>query len=313
MGFFISKDQAHSGFSAEDQPALRIDPGTGEQIRFETSDCSYAESAEKNSTAHLTSLINPITGPVYVNGAEPGDTLIVDIADIELGEFGWSGYFAGSGALAGVMGDEPYMRQVPISDGQIHLTDTISVPARPMVGCFGTAPATGRNSSTAPVYAEGGNLDLTYATIGTRLFLPVRVAGAYLGLGDIHAVMAEGEASDVAVEAAGIITATVSLNKTMTVTAPVLETAEEMIFVGLGDSLQDSLAHGYERAFTFLTEEHGFERGDAFTLMSALVHSALGGPAGSAEGEPGSPVAAGAITTHHVPKWILAKAPNAAA
>lgn len=305
MSLFIGKDQAHSGFSAEDQPALTIDPGTGQHILFETSDCSYEELAEKGSNAELTSILNPITGPVFVNGAEPGDTLVVDVVDITLGEFGWSGYFQGSGALAGVMGDEPYMRKIPIADGQVQLTDTISVPARPMVGCFGTAPATGRNSSTAPVYTEGGNLDLTYATIGTRLYLPVRVAGAYLGLGDIHAVMAEGEASDVAVEAAGTITATVSLRKDLAVSAPVLETADEVIFVGLGDTLQGSLANGYQRAFRFLVNAHGFSRGDAFTVMSAMVNSALGGPAGSAEVPEGSPLAAGAITTHHVPKSIL--------
>ncbi|MBC9935730.1 MULTISPECIES: acetamidase/formamidase family protein [unclassified Leucobacter] len=305
MSFFLSKDQAHSGFSAEDSPALSLDPGTGERIVFETSDDAYAEYAATGSSRNLTSMVNPITGPVFVNGAEPGDTLIVTIVDIELGEYGWSGYFQGSGALAAVMGDEPYMRQIPIRDGEIHLTDTIRVPARPMVGCFGTAPAVGRNSSTAPVYAEGGNLDLTYATIGTRLYLPVRVAGAYLGLGDIHAVMAEGEASDVAVEAAGKITATVELTREFSVSAPVLETADEIIFVGLGDSLQESLAHGYQRAFRYLTRVHGFSRGDAFTVMSATVHSALGGPAGSAEAADGSDVAAGAVTTHHVPKFIL--------
>ncbi|MCS3428650.1 acetamidase/formamidase family protein [Leucobacter aridicollis] len=305
MSYFIGKDQAHSGFSAEDEPALRIDPGTGEHIQFETSDCSYAETAEKGSSDDLTSLLNPITGPVYVNGAEPGDTLIVDIVDIELGDLGWSGYFHGAGALAGVMGDEPYMRQVPIADGMVHLTETISVPARPMVGCFGTAPATGRNSSMAPVYSEGGNLDLTYAGIGSRLYLPVRVAGAYLGLGDIHAVMAEGEASDVAIEAAGTITATVDLTKEFSVSGPAIETATEVIFVGLGDTIQESLANGYQRAFRFLTTQHGFSRGDAFTVMSAMVNSALGGPAGSAEVPAGSPLAAGSITTHHVPKSIL--------
>lgn len=305
MSFFIGKDQAHSGFSAEDEPALRIDPGTGEHIQFETSDCSYAETAEKGSSDNLESIMNPITGPVYVNGAEPGDTLIIDIVDITLGHEGWSGYFTGSGALAGVMGDEPYMRLVPISDGMVHLTDTISVPAKPMVGCFGTAPATGRNSSMAPVYTEGGNLDLTYAGIGSRLYLPVRVAGAYLGLGDIHAVMAEGEASDVAIEAAGTITAKISLTKEFQVSAPAIETADQVIFVGLGDTIQESLAHGYQRAFRFLTEQHGFSRGDAFTVMSAMVDSAIGGPAGSAEVPEGSPLAAGSITTHHVPKSIL--------
>ncbi|KAM9863392.1 acetamidase/formamidase family protein [Leucobacter sp. BZR 635] len=305
MSFFIGKDQAHSGFSAEDEPALRIDPGTGEHILFETSDCSYAETAEKGSSDNLESIMNPITGPVYVNGAEPGDTLIIDIVDITLGHEGWSGYFTGSGALAGVMGDEPYMRRVPISDGMVHLTDTISVPAKPMVGCFGTAPATGRNSSMAPVYTEGGNLDLTYAGIGSRLYLPVRVAGAYLGLGDIHAVMAEGEASDVAIEAAGTITAKISLTKEFQVSAPAIETADQVIFVGLGDTIQESLAHGYQRAFRFLTEQHGFSRGDAFTVMSAMVDSAIGGPAGSAAVPEGSPLAAGSITTHHVPKSIL--------
>lgn len=305
MSVFLSKEKAHSGFSADDLPSLTIAPGTGEQIVFETSDESYAEYAERGSSQNLTSMMNPITGPVVVEGAQPGDTLIVDIVDITLGDHGWSGYFEGSGALAEVMGDEPYMRKIPIIDGQVHLTDTIKVPARPMVGCFGTAPATGRNSSMSPVYPEGGNLDLTYATIGTRLYLPVGIEGAYLGLGDIHAVMAEGEASDVAVEAAGKITATVDLTREYSVSAPVLETKDEIIFVGLGDTLQDSLAHGYQRAFRFLTKVHGFSRGDAFTVMSATVNSALGGPAGSAATPEDTMVAAGAITTHHIPKWIL--------
>lgn len=307
MTHFIGKEFANAGFSAQDEPALRISADAAEQIRFETSDAAYAEFEETGSSEDLESVLNPITGPVYVEGAQPGDTLVVDIVNIELGEFGWTAYYPGSGALRQAMGSRHYVRKVPIVNGEVELADGLSVKTRPMVGCFGTAPAAGRNSSMSPVFPEGGNLDLTHASVGSRLFLPVKVEGAYLGLGDIHAIMAEGEASDVAIEAAGVITATISIKKSCSISAPIIETETELIFVGLGDSLQSSLEHGYLRAFKHLTDASGYGHGDAYTIMSALVNSALGGPAGAVVPQPESNSAAGAITTHHIPKYVLEK------
>ncbi|PCC45532.1 acetamidase/formamidase family protein [Brevibacterium aurantiacum] len=305
MVHFIEKGLANAGFSADDDPVLTIEGGARETVSFETSDAAYAEFEETGSSQGLQSVLNPITGPVYVEGAQPGDTLVVDVDRIDLGDYGWTAYYPASGALRRGMQDCHYVRKVPIIDGEVKLTDSLSVKAKPMVGCFGTAPASGRNSSMSPVYSEGGNLDLTHARAGSRLYLPVRVAGAYLGLGDIHAIMAEGEASDVAIEAAGVITATISVDQHQSIDAPMIETEDELIFVGLGDSLQESLEHGYMRAFNHLTHQGGFSRQDAYTIMSALVNSALGGPAGAAVPAPGADSAAGAITTHHVPQFLL--------
>ncbi len=303
---FLGKELGKPGFSAADEPVLRIQPGTGDTIAFETSDEVYAQLHETHDMAKLTAQINPITGPVYVEGAMPGDALKVRIHEIRLKDYGWSVSLPGAGALQDVMGEEMFTRRIPIDESGVHVTDRHVFDPKPMIGCIGTAPAEGVNSTVMPSYPQGGNMDLTECRPGSVVYLPVHVEGAYLAVGDIHAIMAEGESSFVAIEAEGTAVLSVDLVKDLSLRAPRVETEDEWIFVGLGDPVQESIQRGYEDAFRFLVDDNGWTIGDAYAVLSAVGHSRLGGPTGSLDPDPLHPLAAkGAVTIHRVPKSVL--------
>lgn len=302
----LSKDLGRAGWPADVEPVLRIDPGTGETIAFEVSDEAYAQIEQFRDLSKLTAVLNPVTGPVHVNGAEPGDTLAVHIHDIELAEFGWSVYLPGAGALAGPMGADWFVRRIPVADGRAQLTDTISVPIAPMIGCIGVAAANTEMSSVMPSYPTGGNMDLTEARPGATVYLPVEVEGARLGIGDLHAVMARGESSFVAIEIAGTATVSVDLIKDENLRAPWVDTGDEIVCVGLGDPVQDSIINAYEDLFAHLTERAGLSCEDAYVVMSAAAHTELGGPTGSGEPDPLHPFRAiGAVTLARIAKDVL--------
>lgn len=303
---FLGKENGRTSFEAGIEPALRIQPGTGETIGFETDDALYAELHDKKDLSQCESPINPITGPVYVEGAEPGDTLKVTIRDIQLKDYGWSVSLPGSGALASRMGDDVFSRQIPIAEGVVKLTDKISTDTRPMIGCIGTAPAGEPGSTIMPSFPSGGNMDLTDAKPGSVVYLPVEVEGAFLSIGDIHAIMARGESSFVAIEAEGVAVVEVDLIKGKTIRAPRIETADEWCFIGIDNPVQQSIVNGYEDLYDFLTIDHGWDQGDAYVVMSALAHSELGGPTGSENPDPLHPFTAiGAVTVHRLPKSVL--------
>lgn len=303
---FLDKSNGKFSFSAAHEPALRIQPGTGERIGFETNDEVYAQLHEHKDMAKLTAGINPVTGPVYVEGAKPGDALKVTIHEIRLTDHGWSVSLPGTGSLSELMGEEMFTRRVPIDEQGVHVTDRHVFAPLPMIGCIGTAPATGDNSTIMPSYAQGGNMDLTDCKPGSVVYLPVMVEGAYLSIGDIHAIMAEGESSFVAIEAEGTAVVSIDVVPGMNLRAPRVETAEEWIFVGLGDPVQESITRGYEDMFQFLVRDHGWDSGDAYAVMSAVGHSRLGGPTGSSDPDPLHPMTAiGAVTIHRLPKSVL--------
>ena len=142
------------------------------------------------------------------------------------------------------------------------------------------------------------------------MHLPVQVAGALLYIGDLHAVMSRGESSFVAIEAAGRATVSVDLVKATDVATPLraprIDTGDELLCVGLGDPVQDSIAMAYESLFAVLTQEHGYSPGDAYALMSAVAHTELGGPTGSSDPDPVHPFrAVGAVTVARIEKrWL---------
>jgi amidase len=301
----LTKDQAHACFSAAHEPALRVRPGTGERITFETDDAAYAEMDRVRDLAQVTATLNPVTGPVWVEGAEQGDVLAVTIHDIELAEHGWSIYLPGAGALARPMGEEMFVRRVPVRDGRVQLTDDLDCAAAPMIGCIGVAPAAGDASTVMPSYVTGGNMDLTDAGPGTTVLLPVQVPGAMLAIGDIHAVMSRGESSFVAIEIAGRATVSVDLVRGRTLRAPQLVTPTDHVCVGLGDPVQDSIDMAYEEMFAVMVDR-GWSKEDAYVVMSALAHTELGGPTGSVAPDPLHPFrAVGAVTLARLARDVL--------
>jgi amidase len=302
----ITKDHAHADYSVSHEPVLTVDAGTGERLTFETDDTAYAQMEELRDLAKVTATINPVTGPVHVRGAEPGDALAVTIHDIEMVEHGWSVYIPGAGALARPMGEDWYVRRVPVQDGTVQLTDRVSCPVAPMIGCIGVAPASGSMSTVMPSYPTGGNMDLTDARPGSTVYLPVEVEGARLAIGDLHAVMSRGESSFVAIEIAGRATVSVDLVKGKRLRAPRIDTGDELVCVGLGDPVQESIDNAYEDLFGVLTDEHGYSPEDAYTVMSALAHTELGGPTGSVAPDPLHPFRAiGQVTLARIAKRVL--------
>ena len=298
----LTKQQSANAFSAARPPVLTVEAGAGDRITFETDDLAYAQMEEFRDLGQVTATINPVTGPVFVTGAEPGDVLAVTIHDIELAEQGWSVFIPGAGALARPMGPEWFVRRIPIHDGRVRLTHTLDCPVAPMIGCLGVAPADRDGSTVMPTLSTGGNMDLTDAGPGTTVYLPVEVPGALLSVGDLHAVMARGESSFVAIEAAGRATVSVDVVKGRSIRAPQLDTGEDYVCVGLGDPVQDSIAMAYE----VLVDDHGWDPGDAYVTMSALADTELGGPTGSKDPDPLHPFrAVGAVTLARIPTKVL--------
>ena len=308
---FISSDTGQTSFSKDAEPVLTIEPGTGARISFETDDLAYQQMHEHHDIEKVTAKLNAVTGPVFIEGAEPGDVLAVTVHDITFPGGGWSVYLPGAGALAGVMGEDWMTRPIDIVDGEAVLTDGLRCPIQPMIGCIGVAPAEGEMSVVMPSYPTGGNMDLTDAAPGSTVYLPVQVPGALLSIGDLHAVMARGESTFVAIEAAGVATVSVDVIKPEEdsswkgMRATRVETPEEFVFVGIGDPVQQSIENAYQELFRYLTLDKGFSKDDAYVVMSAVAHTELGGPTG-AKPDPVHPFRAhGAVTLARIEKRYL--------
>lgn len=309
----LTHDLSFPGFNAAREPVLTVSPGAGDYITFETDDLLYQQMDAYRDMNRVDAPFNPVTGPVYIEGASPGDLLAVTVEKITFGEYGWSVYVPGIGALAGPMGDQWFCRRIPLADGRVQLTTSIDCPVTPMIGCIGVAAAASDMSTYMPSYPTGGNMDITDVAPGSTVLLPVQVPGALLSIGDLHAVMSRGESSFIAIEAAGRATVTIDLVKAREafteLRAPRIDTKDEIICVGLGNPLQASIKMAYESLFAVLTNEYRLSKEDTYTLMSALAHTELGGPTGSATPDPLHPNRpVGAVTLARISKHLLARA-----
>lgn len=214
----ISK-QTHT-FSKDNPPAAYANPG--ECLLFQTLDCFNGQIGEEAQLVHHLDLTkaNPAAGPVYIKGAEAGDVLAVDLLDIRVGEAGVACTLPQTGPLHGK--SEVRTRLLPIRDGYAYFND-VQWPVEPMIGVIGTAPATG---SIGCGYAGnfGGNIDSKLIKKGARVYLPVRVEGALLQMGDLHASMGDGEICGTGIEIAGEALVRTSLIKRFALNWPVTET-----------------------------------------------------------------------------------------
>lgn len=274
---------AHSQFDFDPaiEPVLRVQPG--EIVRFETS----AEPVERlfeagRSWAQVvdTRKINTVTGPVYIEGAEPGGTLAVEILEVEPLDWGWNMWLPGYGLL-GQHAREPMLRRVPIRDGRVWLTDELSVPLAPMIGCLGLAPATGKLSTLAPVYPFAGNFDLVQMKPGNTAYFPIQTTGGLFSLGDLHAAMGVGEATNVAIECAGSATVRFELRPDLKLRMPRVTSPERLYVIGIADNRDcaDAARVAIREMYRLLTLEAGIPDGDAHLIVSAAVDLEFGGPA----------------------------------
>jgi acetamidase/formamidase len=220
---------------------------------------------------------NPVAGPIYVEGAEPGDVLAVRIESIESRDGQCATYTGPPRQLAEWLGiDVPHGAHVcPIRDGLIHFDDRITIPFAPMLGCIGTAPAWGVPTSL-PAGPHGGNLDLVEVCPGSTIYLPVFVAGGYLYLGDAHAAMGHGELSATGLEMASRSTITVHLRKQLQLTMPRIETSDEIVSIATGCPMERAMAEAFARLILWMEADYGWDRWKAYDLLTHVARTSIG-------------------------------------
>ena len=210
-------------------------------------------------------------GPVYVEGAAPGQTLVIDILEIVPAPEG----FVAIQRNAGFLPDRfptARIKRVTILDG-IVLFDGIRLPAYPNFGTFSTTPAAGGRAGIAGFH--GGDLDQKEVAAGNRVYLPVFVPGALFGLGDPHAIISDGIACGTGVECA----ATARLRFEVlakTVARPRIETPTALHIVGFGPDLDTAARDAVEQGVVYLVEDRGMDEEDAYMLLSLVGDLAVG-------------------------------------
>ena len=266
-------------FGGNPEPIATVSPD--EVIEIETYDCfANAVRPERDLKEILESneelFDNPITGPIYVEGAEQGDILTVDILKIEIGDLGVTALVPGYGALEGWLTQVPPLTKFSrIIDGQVVFETqrgkSIKIPAKPLIGTIGVAPLVESLSTVTPL-KHGGNLDTPYVTVGNRLYLPVNVKGAMFGVGDVHAQQGNGEVCGTAVEVPAIVKLRFGLLKGKTIEWPRIESATEIMTVCSSRPLEDAARLAVREMIRWLVADYQFENFEAYMLLSIAGH-----------------------------------------
>ncbi len=214
---------------------------------------------------------NPVTGPVFVRGAQTGDTLAVRIEAIELDSPGVTRYRKEMIPL-GHLFERDTVRVTPIVDGQVVFNQRIRIPISPMVGTIGTAPQMEALSSGRPGI-HGGNMDVPDIASGATVYLPVYHPGGLLFVGDVHAAMADAEICNTAIEIRGRVTlsCTVRKGRPRAMTWPRVETAETIMAVASGTPLDGTLQAAFRDLLLWMEEEYGWDRGEAYLLATQVA------------------------------------------
>ncbi len=210
----LTQEQTHCRWDNSIAPLVTVEPG--DIVELETKEASDRQIVPGSSVDVLETLdfsvIHPLTGPVAVVGAEPGDTLEVEVLDIQPKEWGWTGIIPGFGLLAGDFA-EPYLKVWELNGDHAYFKPGIRIPLEPFCGVMGVAPAESGSLDTIPPRLNGGNIDIKQLVKGSKLFLPVLHPTALFSLGDAHAAQGDGEVCGTAIEAPMIVTVRFGLHK----------------------------------------------------------------------------------------------------
>lgn len=265
----ISKENVIYTFSPKHKPVETVSPG--DYVLFETEDAFGGQvKGEETPPDKLDwSRVDGATGPVYVEGAEPGDTLVIDVLDIKLQERGAIAVIPGYGGLSH-LSFSPKAKVVRMDRSFVYFDD-LRIAVKPMIGTIGVAPEEGEIPAGYPG-RHGGNMDVSELGIGSRLYLPVLCKGALLALGDLHAVQADGELCVSAIESPGEVLVKLDLIKGKRASWPILEREESFQVISAGKSLDEAMREAAEEAVKALMRAMRISFEEAYMLGSLLVN-----------------------------------------
>ena len=264
----LNKDSVVYKFSPDNKEVMKID--SGEKITIESYDCFKNElKSEGDSLKEFNwDYVNPATGPVYVNNAEPGDILQIKIEDIEIADQSVMVLAPGEG-LMGDRIEKSATKIIKIENEMAVFSENIKVPIKPMIGVIGTAPAENEIPTGTPG-DHGANMDCKRMVAGNILYLPVNVEGGLLALGDLHSVMGDGEVAVSGAETAGKVKLKVDLVKDKKLPLPFLESDDRVITIASAKTLDQAVKDATNNMVDYLVENHKFDFEEASMLLSLI-------------------------------------------
>jgi acetamidase/formamidase len=277
------------------EPAVEI--ASGEAVLLHVRDASDEQITEGSSVEDVAKLdfshVNPVSGPVYVKGAQPGDVLTVDLLEFYPQSWGWTAIIPGFGLLADEFPD-PWLRisRVEAEAGRVRFSERVTLPYRPFPGTVGVAMPEPGAHSIVPPSRFGGNIDTKHLNPGTTLYLPVGVEGALFSLGDTHAAQGDGEVCGTAIEAAMDVVLLLTVRKDLRVDAPQYdvpvglvaehEQSSYHVCTGVGPDLMEAARDAVRATIAWLGDEHGLGREEAYAVASVAcdlrIHEVVDAP-----------------------------------
>jgi len=266
------------------EPALEVD--SGEVVNFTVRDASDEQIQANSTSEDVAKLdfghVNPVSGPVYVRGAQPGDVLAVEILEFRPREWGWTALIPGFGLLADEF-PEPWLRisRVEAERGRVLFAEGIELPYEPFPGTIGVAPAEPGAHSIVPPSRWGGNMDTKHLRVGTTLYLPVGVEGALFSVGDTHSAQGDGEVCGTAIETAMDVSLRLLVRRDFRINAPqyrvppgALPRAEGTgyhVSTGVAPDLMEATRDAVRATMEQLVDRHDLSRQEAYALCSVAV------------------------------------------
>jgi acetamidase/formamidase len=277
----IHRHHVHHGW--DNALAAAVEVESGSVVELEVVDASGGQLGPGSSAADIGALdfdrVNPVTGPVYVRGARPGDVLEVELLEFGTHGWGWTGIIPGFGLLADRF-EQPALKHWEFDEAmrEAVFRDDVRIPVHPFPGTIGVAPAESGTHSVVPPRSCGGNMDIRHLTAGTTLYLPVQVEGALFSAGDTHAAQGDGEVCGTAIESAMQVSVTLDLIKDTPLAMPRFSTpgpvtrhldgAGYEVFTGIGPDLMTGARQAVEGAIDWLGKTRNLPAEQAYMLCS---------------------------------------------
>ncbi len=281
--YYSPPDKVHYTWDVRHEPAMEVDSGNVVIVR--TRDVSDNQITPASTTSVLTTLswerVYPLAGPIYVKGAQPGDTLAIEIVDIHTEGWGWTAILPGLGLLSDDF-KEPYLRIFDLANGNAaYLRDDIAIPIEPFFGTMGVCPAGANKQAVMPPGTFGGNMDTRQLTRGATLYLPVQVEGALFSCGDAHAAQGDGEVCVTGIEGPMYGALRFTLQRGRRIPAPQFVTPGPLVArvnhgrwygtTGVGPDLYKAAQDAVRAMIAHLSERYHLPAQDAYILASLCV------------------------------------------
>ena len=279
----LSDEHVHYKWDVANEPILLIDSGDTVVVRTrDVSDNQIAPDSESTALAAFDwDRAYPLTGPIAIRGAQPGDTLAIDILDVHTLGWGWTGVIPGVGLLPE---DFPnaYLRTFDLSGGDVaYMREDIAIPLAPYFGTMGVCPAGATKQPVLPPGRFGGNIDIRQLVRGSTLYLPIEVEGALFSCGDAHAAQGDGEVCVTGIEAPMFGALRFTLEKDRSIPAPQYRTPAPLTprvdsapffgTTGVGGDIYAASQNAIRAMIDHITGTYDLSREDAYLLCSLTV------------------------------------------